>query len=452
MKYLHYILICIFVLATLAWASPARAQDDAPQAFLLTFEGPLTPSMQQYLQRGLRAAQRQGAELLIIQLDTPGGSVDLMNSLVQEMRASPLPIVVYIAPQGAIAGSAGTVITLAAHVAAMAPGTAIGAASPVGPEGQDLGDTLEAKTKNILKATVRSLAEGRGLEAVDLAEQTIESAQAVTAREAQETGLVDFVATDIADLLHQLDGYAVTTSSGPVTLETSSMLVTPFQPSWIESLLSILTNPNIVFILLTIGVNAIIIELSSPGGWVAGFIGVVCLALAMYGFGVLPVNWFGLVFLATAFALFVLDIKAPTHGALTAAGVASLIVGGLVLFNSPGTPSFQRVSVPLVVAISLVTAGIFFTILTFGIRALKTPPRLGLESLPGKIGVARSAIDPVGSVQLASELWTAELVPGEAPIPAGTRVEVIRAQGVHLVVKQIQGEGDKSAANPPLSP
>lgn len=452
MKWVRLLFFWIFVLAAFAWASPARAQDNTPQALLLTFEGPLTPSMQQYLQRGLRAAQRQGAELLIIQLDTPGGSVDLMNSLVQEMRASPLPIVVYIAPQGAIAGSAGTVITLAAHVAAMAPGTAIGAASPVGPEGQDLGETLEAKTKNILKATVRSLAEGRGLEAVGLAEQTIESAQAVTAREAQETGLIDFVATDIADLLHQLDGYTVTTSSGPVTIETSGMLVIPFQPSWIESLLSILTNPNIVFILLTIGVNAIIIELSSPGGWLAGFIGVVCVALAMYGFGVLPVNWFGLVFLATAFALFVLDIKAPTHGALTAAGVASLIIGGLVLFNSPGTPSFQRVSVPLVVAISLITAGIFFTILTFGIRALKTPPRLGLESLPGKTGIARSDIDPVGSVQLASELWTAELVPGEAPIPAGTRVEVIRAQGVHLVVKQIQGEGDKSAANPPPSP
>lgn len=452
MKWVRLLFFWIFVLAAFAWASPARAQDNTPQALLLTFEGPLTPSMQQYLQRGLRAAQRQGAELLIIQLDTPGGSVDLMNSLVQEMRASPLPIVVYIAPQGAIAGSAGTVITLAAHVAAMAPGTAIGAASPVGPEGQDLGETLEAKTKNILKATVRSLAEGRGLEAVGLAEQTIESAQAVTAREAQETGLIDFVATDIADLLHQLDGYTVTTSSGPVTIETSGMLVIPFQPSWIESLLSILTNPNIVFILLTIGVNAIIIELSSPGGWLAGFIGVVCVALAMYGFGVLPVNWFGLIFLATAFALFVLDIKAPTHGALTAAGVASLIIGGLVLFNSPGTPSFQRVSVPLVVAISLITAGIFFTILTFGIRALKTPPRLGLESLPGKTGIARSDIDPVGSVQLASELWTAELVPGEAPIPAGTRVEVIRAQGVHLVVKQIQGEGDKSAANPPPSP
>jgi membrane-bound serine protease (ClpP class) len=363
-----------------------------------------------------------------------------------------LPIVVYIAPQGAIAGSAGTVITVAAHAAAMAPGTAIGAASPVGPVGQDLGETLQAKTKNILKATVRSLAEGRGLEAVDLAEQTIESAQAVTAREAQEVGLVDFVATDIADLLRQMDGYSVTTSNGPVTLETSGMLVTPFQPSWIESLLSILTNPNIVFILLTIGVNAIIIELSSPGGWLAGFIGVVCVALAMYGFGVLPVNWFGLVFLATAFALFVLDIKAPTHGALTIAGVASLIVGGLVLFNSPGTPSFQRVSVPLVVAVSLLTAGIFFTILSFGIRALKTPPRLGLESLPGKTGVARSPIDPVGSVQLASELWTAEVMPGEAPIPAGARVEVIRAQGIHLVVRQVQGEAERGATYPPLSP
>jgi len=417
----------------------ALAQQSAPLVLLLTAEGPLTPVMGQYLERGIRVAEQSGAQALILQLDTPGGSIELMNRMVQTMRASPVPVIVYVAPSGAIAGSAGTILTLAGHAAAMAPGTAIGAASPVGPEGQELGETLAAKEKNILKATVRSLAEARGAEAIALAEQTIESAEAVSAREALEIGLVDFIAADVPDLLRQMDGFTVTTVAGEQTLHPANALVTPIEPAWIESLLGILTNPNIVFLLLTIGVQAILIELSSPGGWVAGFIGVVCLALATYGLGILPVNYFGLIFLATAFVLFVLDIKAPTHGALTAAGMGSLILGALVLFNSPGTPSFQRVSVPLVVGVSLVTAAIFFTILTFALRAQKAPIRTGQESLIGKVGTVRSSLSPVGSVQVAGELWTAELAEGEEPILVGTRVEVVRVQGVRVFVRRASG-------------
>jgi len=418
----------------------AIAQQSAPLILLLTAKGPLTPAMGQYLERGIRTAEQSGAEALILQLDTPGGSIDLMNRMVQTIRASPVPVVVYVAPSGAIAGSAGTILTLAGHAAAMAPGTAIGAASPVGPEGQELGETLAAKEKNILKATVRSLAEARGAEAIALAEQTIETAKAVSAREALDIGLVDFIAADIPDLLRQLDGFTVTTVTGERTLHPANATLTPIEPAWIESLLGILTNPNIVFLLLTIGVQAILIELSSPGGWVAGFIGVVCLALATYGLGILPVNYFGLIFLATAFVLFVLDIKAPTHGALTAAGVGSLILGALVLFNSPGTPSFQRVSVPLVIGVSLVTAAIFFTILTFALRAQKAPIRTGQESLVGKIGTVRNTLSPVGSVQVAGELWTAELAEGEEPILVGARVEVVRVRGVRVFVRRAESQ------------
>ena len=182
--------------------------------------------------------------------------------------------------------------------------------------------------------------------------------------------------------------------------------------------------------------QAIIIELSSPGGWVAGFIGAVCLALAAYGLGVLTVNWFGLVFLAIAFALFILDIKAPTHGALTAAGVASLIVGSLVLFNSPASPSFQRVSVPLVVLTSIFTGGIFFTFLLFAVRAQKTPIRTGVESILGRVGTVRDALAPVGTVQLGGELWTAQVVEGEEVLQAGERVEVVRLEGNRLLVRK----------------
>lgn len=429
----------LFCLALLAAAQQAgRAQEGQPLAVVLTAEGPLTPALLSYLERGIQSAESRRAEVLILQLNTPGGSIDLMNQMVQAIRASHVPVVVYVAPRGAMAGSAGTVITLAGHVAAMAPETAIGAASPVGPQGEDLGETIAAKEKNILKATVRSLAEGRNPQAIQLAEETIETAQAASSTEALEIGLVDFVASDLNDLLQQLDGFSVEIAGGERTLRTAGAAVTSLELSLIEQLLGTLTNPNIVFLLLTIGVQAILIEISSPGGWVAGFIGVVCLALATYGLGILPVNWFGLVFLATAFVLFVLDIKAPTHGALTAAGVASLILGALVLFNSPGTPDFQRVSVPLVVSVSLITAAIFLGILTFALRSLRIPIRAGQESLAGRLGTVRSSIAPIGTVQVAGELWTAELADGEEPIPAGTRVQVVRVAGIHLVVRRAQ--------------
>jgi membrane-bound serine protease (ClpP class) len=423
---------------------PAAAQGEASAVVIvLTAEGPLTPAMSEYLTRGIRIAEERNAELIIFQLNTPGGSIDLMNSMVQTMRTSTIPIVVYVAPRGAIAGSAGTVLTLAGHAAAMAPETAIGAASPVGAEGQELGETLEAKAKNILKATVRSLAERRGAEAVKLAEETIESAEAVSAKEALEIGLVDFMADNLDDLLRQLDGYTLETQSGKQTLRTANAVIIPVNLTFIEQILGILTNPNIVFLLLTIGVQAILIELSSPGGWVAGFIGVVCLALATYGLGILPVNWFGLIFLITAFVLFLLDIKSPTHGALTAAGVGSLILGALVLFNSPGTPHFQRVSVPLVIVTSLVSALIFVTILTFALRAQKAPVRMGQESLIGKRGIARTDLNPYipGTVQLGGELWTAELEHGEQPIAKGDWVEVVRVQGVRVYVRKARGLG-----------
>ena len=434
------ILIPVLLALTLSmltgWIS-AFAQGDQPQVLLLEIEGPLTPSWTEYLERGLETAINQDADFIIFQINTPGGSTDIMQSMVEMMRGSPIPIVVYVAPQGAMAGSAGTVITLAGHVAAMAPETIIGAASPVGVQGEDLGETIETKLKEAIKAQVRTLSADRPSEAIDLAEATIEEAKAVSAEEAFEIGLIDILAEDIDDLLSQLDGFTVETTAGEITLNTTDAEVSTLELSLIEELLSVLTNPNIVFLLLSIGVQAILIELSSPGGWFAGFLGVVALALAAYGLGVLPVNWFGLIFLGTAFVLFVLELKAPTHGALTAAGVVSLIIGALVLFNSPATPEFQRVSVPLVVATSLITGAVFGAALAFAIKAQKTPIRMGQESLVGRIGTVKQNIPVKGSgqVQLASELWTAELAEGEEPISRGTRVEVVEVQGVRLKVR-----------------
>lgn len=433
-----WLLLCIVAGILVLWPWKAtQAQGESPLVLVLTADGPLTPAMLEYLERGIRTADDRGAELLVFQLNTPGGSIDLMQDMVEAIRSSPVPVAVYITPRGATAGSAGTVITLAGHVAAMAPETAIGAASPVGMEGQELGETIEAKAKNILKATVRSLAERRGPQAVDLAERTIEVADAASANEALEVGLVDFISDDLTGLLDQLDGFTVELITGERELNTANADIVPLSLSFIEQLLNMLTNPNIVFLLIAIGVQAVLIEISSPGGWVAGFIGVVCLALATYGLGILPVNWFGIVFLILAFALFILDIKAPTHGALTAAGVGSLIVGALVLFNSPSIPTFQRVSVPLVVGMSLITGATFFTILMIALRAQRSPIRIGQESLAGRRGVVRTRLSPVGTVQVGGELWTAEPVEGEEALEPGTRIQVERVQGVRLYVRKI---------------
>jgi membrane-bound serine protease (ClpP class) len=426
----------VFVLALLS-GSPVAAQDSSRRILVLTADGPITPAMAEYLVRGIQTAEIQGAQALIFEMNTPGGNVDLMNRMVQDIRSSAVPVVVYVSPRGAMAGSAGAVITLAGHAAAMAPETAIGAASPVGGEGEDLGETMQAKQTEILKATVRSLAERRGQEAIDLAQQMIETARAVSANEALQAGIVDFIASDRNDLVAQLDGFTVITQSGEQVLQTRDAAIQELQISFIERLLAVLTNPNIVFLLIAIGVQAILIEISSPGGWVAGFIGVVCLALASYGLGVLPVNWFGIIFLVTAFVLFILDIKAPTHGALTVAGVGSLIVGALVLFNSPNVPDFQRVSVPLVIFSSIFTGLVFFTILLFALRAQRTPVRMGQESLVGKIGMVSSELNPRGIVQLAGEQWSAEARDETLPISVGERIKVVQVEGLRLWVQRI---------------
>ncbi|MBI4769963.1 MAG: nodulation protein NfeD [Chloroflexi bacterium] len=424
------------LLLSLARAAPTLAGVDGGPALVLQASGPVAQAMVMYIERGLLRARAIGAEVVIVQLNTPGGGLGTMESIIQQFRASEVPVVVFVAPRGAMAGSAGTLITLAGHAAAMAPETAIGAASPVGGQGEDLTQTESRKVKEIMRATVRALAANRPPEAVQLAESTIEEAKAASAAEALKVGLIDFIAQDVPDLLRQLDGFSVQTAFGSRTLHTASSAIQVLNPSLIEELLQILTNPTVAFLLLTIGAQALLIELSSPGGWVAGFVGVVSLALAFYALGVLPVNWFGLAFIVLAFVLFILEVKAPTHGGLALAGTLSLVVGALVLFNSPGVPRFARVSIPAVIATSIVTAALFITVVGFAIRAQRLPVVVGSEALIGQIGEARSVLAPGGMVHLGGELWSAELEGGDGPLESGQQVEVIGVQGLKLRVRR----------------
>jgi membrane-bound serine protease (ClpP class) len=408
----------------------ARDADVARHVDVLEIEGAVTPNMISYFQRGIQAAESDGAEALIIKLNTPGGQIDLMSEIVQAILVADVPVVVYVYPPGAYAASAGTLITLGAHVAAMAPGTTIGAASPVGSQGEDLGETLETKVKEDLKAQARALAQRRGEEAVAWAESAIEEAKAATAAEALEMGVIDFVAFTLEDLLEQMDGFEVEVNLREVTLQTAGATVQEVPMTFVEQFLHIITNPTIAFILLTIGLNAILFELSSPGGYAAGIVGAICLLLAFYSLGVLPVNYTGLIFVALAFVLFVVDIKAPTHGVLTVGGIASLVAGALLLFNSP----LYRVSLSAVIALAVVT-GLFFAFAIAKVaQAQRRPAVTGREGLIGQLAQSRTILDPSGTVLIKGELWDATAQDG--PIAAGENVEIVGVDGFHLQVRR----------------
>ncbi|MBV6394468.1 MAG: hypothetical protein HFACDABA_00033 [Anaerolineales bacterium] len=434
MKTILRLLLLLTVLLTAA--ASVGAQGDRPLVMILDVDGVIMPAMQEYIARGIQTAERENAEAIILRLDTPGG--DLMSTLeiIKSIRASKTPVIVFVGPNGAIAGSAGALITVSGHAAAMAPETAIGASTPISGSGEGLTSDERNKAVEISKAAIRPYVEPRGEPAVKLAEAMIDVAKAVTAKEALDAQLIDFIADDTNDLLEKLDGFSLQMADGARTLDTVNAQTESLPMNFIEELLLILTNPIIVLTLLGVGVQAILIELSSPGGWIAGFIGVACLALAGYGLGILPVNWFGIVFLIMAFVLFILDVKAPTHGALTAAGIASFIVGALVLFNSPGTPDFARVSIPGVILLALVLGGTFAVIVGFAVRALRAPIRAGVEALTGKTGSVRAWSEAGGQVQLESELWSAEAVEESAKIRKGDTVEVVGVKGLRLRVRK----------------
>jgi membrane-bound serine protease (ClpP class) len=420
----------LWLVLLLSGATVLAQEDAARHVTILEIEGPVTPVMISYIERGINTAAADGAEALIIKLNTPGGQTDLMSEVVQLLLDADVPTVVFVFPRGAYAASAGTLITLGAHIAAMAPGTTIGAASPVGSEGEDLGETMEAKVKEDLKAQARALASRRGEEAVAWAESAIEEAKAATADEALEMGVIDFVADDVDDLLLQMDGFQVEINREEVTVHTAGAETRELPMNFVEQLLHIITNPTVAFILLTIGINAILFELSSPGGYAAGIVGALCLLLAFYALGVLPVNYTGLILIGLAFVLFVVDLKAPTHGVLTAGGVASLVAGALLLFNSP----LYQISLSAVVAVALVTGLFFAFAVAKVVQSHRRPTVTGREGLIGQVALARSRLNPGGTVFVKGELWRATALDG--PIAPGEEVEIVSVDGFHLEVKK----------------
>jgi membrane-bound serine protease (ClpP class) len=323
----------------------------------------------------------------------------------------------------------------------MAPHTTIGAAHPVTTGDVEVDAETMDKVINVLVEHAGVFAERRGQAAVDWAERAIRESETANEQEALELGVIDLVADDLADLLAQLDGRVVPLGAGEVTLRTAGTVVREVPMSPAEQILSMLVNPNVAFLLLVLGIQLILMELSAPGGWVAGFLGVLCLALAAYAMRILPLNWLGLVLIGVSFVLFFLDLKTPGVEALTFAGVGTLIAGALVLFNVPPGSPYGKVSVPLVVATGLVTGAFFAFIVAQGLRAQKLQPITGVETLIGREGAVRGALDPEGTVWVAGELWTA--VTDDPPLAVGERVEIVAVEGLRLRVRRGSGPGDE---------
>jgi membrane-bound serine protease (ClpP class) len=421
----------VYLILILTWllSSVVNAQTEG-QVLVMEVTGPVTPVMLSFIERGIEDAEEGNAEALVIMLNTPGGDVELTRKIIEAIISADVPVAVYVAPRGAFAASAGTFITLAGHVAAMAPNTSIGAASPISGQGEEIPETLKSKIVNILQADIEGLAQRRGERAVEWAREAVSEARAATAEEALELGVIDFIATDLSDLLRQMDGFSVMLHDREVTLQTEGAPTEEFPMTTIESFLHTITNPNIAFILMTLGINGILFELSSPGGYLAGVVGVICLLLAFYALGVLDVNYTGLLFIALAFLLFIVDIKAPTHGVLTVGGIVSFVLGSLILFNSP----FYAVSRNLVISVSLATGGFFAFIIAKAVAIQRRQATTGAEGLVNVIAVARTDLSPKGTVFLKGELWDAEAEGG--PIQAGEEVRVQSVEGFRLRVKR----------------
>lgn len=392
-------------------------------------KGAIGPATASYVARAIDHAATSGEACLILQLDTPGGSLEATKDIVEKFYASTVPVVVYVAPAGAWAGSAGCFITLAADVAAMAPGTSIGAAHPVemGPGGvEKLDDVMKQKLENFASSYIASIAERRGRN-VEWAKASVVHSESITASNALELKVIDLIATNVTDLLAQIDGRQVNGK----TLKTAGATVNELPMTTREQILQVLSHPEMLLFLMLLAIYGIIGELSSPGAILPGVVGAIALILVLYMAAVLPVNVAGLALVGLSVLLFITDIYAPTHGVLTFGGVLAFFLGVLMLFNR-SEPGYS-LSLAYIIPATLLTAAFFIFVVGAGLRAQFLPVRAGLETMLGKTTKAITPIDnKAGRVFVEGEYWNAT---SDMPIEAGQAVEVIAISGLTLKVK-----------------
>ncbi len=418
------------VLLSFILSSPLFSKEPNKEVMVISVDGVINPVSAEFIGKSIKKAVADHAEALIIELDTPGGLDTSMRSIVKNIVGSEVPVVVYVAPSGARAASAGVFITLAAHVAAMAPGTNIGAAHPVS-FGQKLDKTMAEKVTNDAAAYIRSLAESRGRNA-DWAEDAVRKSVSITASEALKEHVIDLVSDNLQTLLSDIDGRKVMTAYGEKTISTKGAKIVRVEPGLRQKILNFISDPNVAYILMLLGFYGLFFEIMSPGAIFPGVMGGICLILAFFAFQTLSVNYAGLLLIILAIILFILDVKIASHGVLTIGGVISMIMGSLMLFETPG--SFVRLSMYLLLPAVLATALFFTVIIGLAVKARRRKPVTGKEELIGIEGVARTEITAEGGmVFLHGELWSAY---SDEPIPKDSRIIVEQISGLKMKVKR----------------
>ena len=429
-------ILILLGLLVLAYATTVRAA--SATVVVVTADGVVNPVLADYISRGIEEAEELSATVCIIQLDTPGGLDTAMRDIVQDIVNARIPVVVYVSPSGARAASAGVFITVAGHVAAMAPNTAIGAASPVslGPEGEaQMSETMQEKVMNDAAAYIRSIAEAQGRN-VEWAERAVREAVSATEQEALELNVIDIVAADLDSLISELDGWEVTLLGGAVvTIETQDAVIHRIDMNWVEQFLFAITDPNIAFVLLSLATLGLFVEISNPGLVFPGVVGGICLILAFYSLGNLPVNIAGILLVVGAFGLFIAEVLTESFGLFTAGGVTSMVLGSLILFK--GGPLF-RVNPWLIGVIAVTIAGVTIFIVTRVLVAHRRQPTTGREELVGKTALVKATLSPEGIVLFKGERWTA--VSEEGRVEPGETVVIDRVDSLKLYVsKQRRG-------------
>jgi membrane-bound serine protease (ClpP class) len=430
-----YILPACFLLT----AFSALAQE---RILVVTIDGSINPASAKYLHDALMDAQDEDMHALLLRLNTPGGLLQSTREIVRDFLESRIPVIVYVSPGGSQAASAGSFITMAAHIAAMAPGTNIGAAHPVTiGEGQsnvaDSANVPLSKAANDAAAFARSIAEARGRN-LQWAEASVRQSVSATEKEALELDVIDVIASDDEDLLRQLDGRAVLVREDTITLSTLDAELVERGMTFQQELLDILSDPNIAYILLMLGMYGLFFELYNPGSIFPGVVGGICLILAFYSMNTLPINYAGLALILFGLILFVLEIKVVSHGLLSVGGVVALFLGSIMLIDSPPGMEFLQISTTVIVTVTLCSAAFFIFVVGKGIAAQRRQPFTGAEGMTGMTGTALDDLDPSGSVFVHGERWKARAI--GASIPAGERIVVKAVEDLLLIVDRTDAQ------------
>ena len=402
-----------------------------------TYEGIINPVAAEYLHDAIRHAEERHAQLLVFQLDTPGGLDTSMRAMIKDMTGSPIPIAVFVSPTGGRAASAGVFLTLAAHIAAMAPGTNIGAAHPVAMGGKEMDDVMKEKVENDAVAYIQSIAERRGRD-ITWAENAVRKSVSAPATEAKQLGLVDLIAEDLEDLLQQLDEWTVRMGTRTVMLHTKNADRESFPMNWRLEVLQVISNPNIAYVLMTIGTIGLIAELYNPGAILPGVVGGISLILAFYSLQSLPVNYAGVLLFLLGIVMFILEVTVASFGVLAIGGVTAMILGSLMLMNQD-FPYYQ-ISLSVIFPMVGLALGFTFFVAKFGMNALRRVPSTGSEGMTGLVGLAHTNLSPDGKIFVHGELWDAI---SSAPVSAGQAIEVIKIEGLTLHVKPVLPEREE---------